>query len=111
MSEQLKLALGAKRDAMRKVLDSAGVDWQTLARLVVRTMRGQEVTGEDIRLRCAELGINPPHHNAWGALINQLQHPRDGTRPYLIATDRFVPMRGPKSNARVTRVYVVPRDL
>jgi hypothetical protein len=111
MTGQLELALTAKKDAMRRVLDSAGVDWMTLARLVVRTMRGQEVTGEDIRLRCAELGIAPTHHNAWGALINQLQHLRDGTRPYLIATDKFVPMRGPKSNARLTRVYVVPRDL
>jgi hypothetical protein len=41
----------------------------------------------------------------------QLLYPKDGTRPYLLPTDKLVPMRGPKSNARLTRVYVVPADL
>ena len=99
---QLALALENKRANLGKVLDNAGYNWQTLARLVVRTMDGKEVTGEDIRIRCLELSIEPHHHNAWGAFIAMLV--KEGR---LIHTQRWVPMRGEKSNARQTPVYLV----
>ena len=109
--EQLALALELKREKTRQVLENAGYDWQMLVRLVVRTMRGEHVTGEDIRVRCEDLNIRPHHHNAWGAMISQLASPKDGSRPYLIETGKLVNMRTAKSHARKTMVYLVRPDL
>lgn len=108
-SSQLAFALDRRDLAIAQVLDHAGDDWKTLARLVVRTFQGQTVTGEDIRLRREELNIVPHHPNAWGGFIMRLTNSRFG-KPALLHTGKYVPMRGPKSNARVTPVYLVARD-
>lgn len=102
MSAQMELALERKNVNLGKVLDNAGDKWQVLARLVVRTMDKQEVTGEDIRLKCLGLNILPHHHNAWGAFISLLVN--EGR---LIHTGKYVPMKADKSNARRTAVYRV----
>lgn len=55
-------------------------------------------TGEDIRYVIAgEIG-NPPHHNAWGALINQGR---------LLKTGKYAQMRDIRSHARSTPVYEI----
>ena len=102
MTAQLQLALENKRNNLQRVLENAGHQWQVLARLVVRTMSGQEVTGEDIRLRCLSLDIQPQHHNAWGAFIAMMV-----AEGRLTPTGKYVPMRSEKSNARKTQVYRV----
>lgn len=102
MNAQMELALDRKAEKLSQVIDNAGKHWQTLARLVVRTMNDQQVTGEDIRLKCCALDIVPHHHNAWGAFIALLV--REGK---LVETGRYVPMRGERSNARRTPVYLV----
>lgn len=102
MTTQLELALENKRNNLGRVLDNAGYRWQVLARLVVRTMEGQEATGEDIRLKCLSLSIEPHHHNAWGAFIAMMV-----SEGRLIPTGRYVPMRAEKSNGRRTQVYRV----
>jgi len=102
MTAQLALALEAKRVNLGRVLEHAGDNWQFLARLVVRTMHGQTVTGEDIRLRCAELNINPHHANAWGAFVSLMV--KEGK---LIPTGKYVPMKAVKSHARKTALYKV----
>lgn len=102
MTAQLELSLENKRNNLQRVLENAGHQWQVLARLVVRTMSGQEVTGEDIRLRCLSLDIKPSHHNAWGAFIAMMV-----TEGKLTPTGRYVPMRSEKSNGRRTQVYLV----
>lgn len=102
MTDQMELALKARDDALAQVWDNAPEDWRVLARRVVRTMNGQRVTGEDIRLRCAELDITPHHHNAWGALIAKLV--RSG---WLVPTRQWVPMKGAKSHGRQTQIYIV----
>lgn len=104
--DQMELSLERKSSALNRVWENTTEDWQVLARRVVRTMRGQDVTGEDIRLRCAELEILPHHHNAWGALVSKLV--KNG---WLIPTGRWVPMRGEKSHARQTQVYLVRSDV
>jgi len=101
-AEQMELALGRKREQLGKVLENAGHDWRMLARLVVRTMDGKQVTGEDIRLKCCELEIIPHDPHAWGAFVNLLI--KEGR---LIPTNRYIPMRGEKSNARRTQIYLV----
>lgn len=102
MTAQLELSLESKRNNLQRVLENAGHQWQVLARLVVRTMANQEVTGEDIRLRCLSLDIEPHHHNAWGAFISMLV-----TEGRLIPTGRYVAMKSERSNARKTQVYRV----
>ena len=99
---QMELALGRKNEKLSQVIDNAGKHWQTLARLVVRTMDGKQVTGEDIRLKCCELEIVPHDPHAWGAFVNLLL--KEGR---LIPTGRYVAMRGERSNARRTPVYLV----
>lgn len=106
---QLAFALDRRDAALNQVWDNASFDWKVLARMVVRTFQGQTVTGEDIRLRCEELNIVPHHPNAWGGFIMRLTKDRYG-RPPLRHTGKYVPMRGPKSNARVTPVYYVVED-
>ena len=107
--EQLAFALDSRDEALTEVWEHAPDDWKVLARLVVRTFQGKTVTGEDIRLRCEELNIVPHHPNAWGSFIMRLTKARFG-KPPLIHTGRYVAMRGPKSNARVTPVYFVAED-
>ena len=94
LGEQLRDA------AMDQVADNAGVAWMQDAVAAARGLSG-EVTGEDVRLRCQAAGIEPHHHNAWGALTNELLR-----RGILEPTDRFVKMKDPRSHARMTRVYI-----
>ena len=102
MEPQLSLGLEAKRTNLARVLEHAGYDWQMLARLVVRTMHGQFVTGEDLRLRCLELQIIPHKPNAWGAFVSLLI--REGK---LIPTGKRTPRKAVKSHARKTDLYRV----
>lgn len=69
--------------------------------LISRLPRG-DATGEDIRFALEAKGLIPHHHNAWGALTLAAVK-----RGLLRRTDRFVNMRGPKSHARMTRVYII----
>lgn len=91
------------RDAkLKQVLDNAGDDWKDQVACFVKENMSGEITGEDIRLRCAEAGIFPPHHNAWGAMINILV--RGGV---LIKTGKYRQMKDPRSHARETKTYLV----
>jgi len=60
------------------------------------------VTGEDVRVLCAEVEIAPHHHNAWGAAINTMVR-----RGLLVPTGMFTQMKDVRSHARLTRVYRV----
>ena len=91
-----------RNEALDRVFSNASEDWKARALRVVLSMRGQRVTGEDVRLACEALGIRPHHHNAWGAFISSLR--RSGK---LMPTGEYVNMRGAKSNARKTEVYRV----
>lgn len=70
--------------------------------MVLRSMKGQELTGEDVRLVLSEKGIVPHHHNAWGALIMSAVKQK-----ILVSTNKLKTMKTPKSHARKTMVYVV----
>ena len=78
-------------------------EFQEKALAVIESLiPGDEVTGEDIRLTCEARGIEPHHHNAWGALV--MYAVRKG---YLSHTGRYEPMKVSRSHARRTPVYVV----
>lgn len=65
---------------------------------------GEEVTGEDIRVKLSDAGTTPGHHNAWGAAINAAVR-----RGYLKPTGQYVGMVTPKSHARKTPLYIVAK--
>lgn len=63
------------------------------------------LTGEDIRRRLSERGIEPHHHNAWGALISTAVK-----RGILIDSGMTVRMKDERSHARKTTLYTVRRS-
>lgn len=89
-----------REEAMRVVLENAGDDWRTAAHAVVCCMAGEEVSGEDIRLRCLRYGIKPHHPNAWGAFISGLSR-----RGLLRKTGRYVMSQENGSEIRVYEVH------
>jgi len=94
-------ALEARDRAIDQVSDNSG-DFMSDAISAMRRMEPGDVTGEDVRNYLSGLGIEPHHHNAWGALIMlAIKH------GVLHPTDQFRNMRGPKSHGRMTRVYMV----
>lgn len=95
-------ATAARDEAMEQVLANAGTHWRDRALAALGQWRGERMTGEDIRLRCAEAGIVPHHPNAWGAFI--MHAVRVGA---LRPLQEFRKMRSEKSHARITRVYAV----
>lgn len=92
-----------RRDrALAKVAGNAPDDFVERALAVVELLRGQEVTGEQLRLFISARGVVPHHHNAWGAVT------MTGLRRGLLnPTGRYEPMTGPASHARKTAVYEV----
>jgi hypothetical protein len=89
-------------EALDRVYSRAPDDWKAGSAKVVRSMKGQKVTGEDIRLACEARDLRPHHHNAWGAFISWLKRQR-----VIVGTGTYVNMKGPRSNARKTEVYQV----
>ena len=66
---------------------------------------GWHGTGEDARRMIEGRGIEPHHHNAWGALIRTAVAKR-----ILIGTGHYISMRSVKSHARRTQVYRRPTE-
>lgn len=91
----------SRDSALARVLTNAGPDWREQVDAVVAALAvGTLVTGEDIRLACAERGIVPHVANAWGGIVNRLI--RSGV---LEPTGQRVAMLAPGSHARKTDVY------
>lgn len=94
----------ADRDAALKRVTERGGDWQSRAIAAMSLMLpGFEGTAEDIRIRMMMRGFELPHHyNAWGAMIKAAEKQR-----VLMRTGQRRHMKGSKSHARKTDVYVV----
>lgn len=91
----------ARRDtALAQVAEGAGPSFLERVREVLAGMDQPEFTGEDLRVQCVEAGVEPHHHNAWGATINTLV--RSGQ---LVPTGDYAAMRTSKSHARRTPIY------
>ena len=93
----VQLGLDLRNEGMARVIDR-NLTWAGLATSIFPNVfkRGDEVTGEDIRLRLIEAGLpTPPHENAWGALTHSLAR-----NAFLHDTGRVVKARDPRSHAR-----------
>lgn len=86
----------------RLVLSHSPEDFTTnVFRIVHALPIGSCWTGEAIRLQCQALGVNPRHHNAWGAAIKYCI-----TSGLLTETGRFPRMRSRRSHARRNPEYI-----
>lgn len=94
-------ALEERDKAIDRVTTNSG-EFMSDALAALRRIEAKHVTGEDVREYLTGIGIQPHHHNAWGALI--MTAIKDGI---LKPTQQFKNMRGPKSHGRMTRVYAV----
>lgn len=108
-----KLSAAARRDAVLNAIKAREQTWFTRAFVLaaerLKHRKGKEMTGEDIRLLIddgaqelpGDAYRNPGPH-VWGALVRELM--RDG---FIVPTRNWIPMRTPRSHARLTRVYRV----
>ena len=87
--------------AIERVMEH-NADWQRKARAHLWIWRGEELTGEQIRIRLMGMGITPDHPNAWGGFIAGLVK-----QGYLRDTGRVRHMTLPRSHARRTPVWRV----
>ena len=98
-------AAASKREAMDRVYDHAG-NWKARAfaqgMLIISRYAGAKMTGEQLRFLIAPHAGEPHHHNAWGPLIEKFI-----VYGLLTKTPHWVPMSGPRSNARSTRLYLL----
>lgn len=92
----------ARDEALDRVSENAGEDFRDQVHaLVAELPSGMEVTGEDIRHLCEDRGIEPHHHNAWGATIRGL------VGEYIEATGEYTNAVDPPSHASKIAVYEV----
>ena len=92
----------ARDEGITRTLD-ANPHWATAANeFIKRHLAGAEVTGEDIRLRLQQEGIEPGHPNAWGGLVST--RARSGV---LTDTGQTRKMKAQASHARRTPVWRV----
>lgn len=93
-------AADARDRALKKVADNAGDFMGRGLKAIMALPADWRGTGEELRLYLAGLGIEPHHHNAWGALIRTAVVSR-----LLRPTGEYVSMKTVKSHARRTPVY------
>jgi len=92
----------ARDEGLAKVLDHSGNFPEQATAVIRRRLAGAEVLAEEFRRVCEEEGVKPPHHNAWGALTNQLKR-----NSLIQSTGEFRKSRDPRSHARQQPVYRV----
>jgi hypothetical protein len=89
----------ARDEALARVTRSSDA-FMVNALIAISQLRG-EFRGEQIRATLMAQGIEPHHHNAWGAVVRSALK-----RGLLEATGRFEAMHDVKSHARKTEVYL-----
>ena len=98
-------AIQAKQVALRHVSENSG-SWMDVflegLEKMARANDGMTVTGEKLRMMLEPVVGAPHHHNAWGAAISLAVK-----KGYAVPTGQYVAMRGPKSHARKTPVYML----
>jgi hypothetical protein len=101
----IKKAMQNKEDGVKKVLTS-NILWleavSAQLRKISKEREGEFLMGEDIRATLMDLGFEPNHPNAWGAMINSLIK-----KKVLIPTDEYRPTKDPRSHGRKTKVYIL----
>lgn len=90
------------RDAGISLATENAGDFITRALVVIASMSGQEVQGENIRAECIARGVQPQSHKAWGALVQSAIK-----RGLLKPTGRFEKTKSVKTHCHPTQVYEV----
>ena len=98
--DDLFSALEARDEALDRVSTNSGDWWVKAINAVQALPSGFEGAAEDIRLVLQRDGLNPHHHNAWGAMIK-----RCIALKLLKPTGKRRPMKTRKSHGRPTDVY------
>lgn len=84
-------------------LPAQSASWQEIARYLISTeLRGQLLTGEEIRLALEEKAIGPDHPNSWGGFIAQLVK-----ADALLATGQLKRSQRPSAHNRKNPLYYV----
>jgi hypothetical protein len=107
MSETLPLwslveGQAARDEGQARVLERAGEFPAVAVEVIRRRLAGAEVLAEEFRRVCVEEGVEPHHHNAWGALTAVLVR-----RGVIEQTGQFEKSRDPRSHARRQPVWRV----
>jgi hypothetical protein len=107
MMEQFDLFAGRTlRDAGQRRVLSRNQEWMAdclreVPRVLPRLAAGGgDFTGEDLRIQLGPICGYPTHANAWGALVNVLQH-----QGLIQKTGTYRAMKTKASHARMTAVY------
>lgn len=80
-----------------------GDDFVARARAVImRDLAGRELLFEAVRMHCQRLGIEPHHHNAWGALSLELE--KDGL---IRMTSKVANSKDPRSHGRRQPIWLI----
>lgn len=98
----LKLGREARDKGMAQVLEGTDLTERVSDIINQEWGAGEMITGEDIRVRCIELGVQVRHHNAWGAAINSVVRSRQ-----LVALGKYVPSKVISSHAHKSPLYAV----
>lgn len=87
--------------ALIQVTQNAGPEFMASGLAAIASLKGQEMTGEEIREILLQRGIIPHHFNAWGALI--MTAVRQGK---LVSSGKLAKSRNKTSHARKAMVYL-----
>lgn len=107
MSDQLPLwslveGMAARDEGQARVLARSAGFTANAVEVVRRRLAGAEVLAEEFRRVCVEEGVEPLHHNAWGALTSQLSK-----MEMIEKTGQYERSRDPRSHARLQPVWRV----
>ena len=92
----------ARDEGQARVLERAGTFGEQAVEVIRRRLAGASVLAEEFRRVCVEEGVEPHHHNAWGALTAVLVK-----RGVIEQTGEFQKSKDPRSHARRQPVWRV----
>jgi hypothetical protein len=99
----LQMSLFNRDQGIARVQANSTSEWKAAVWAITKTLKGQEVIAEDIRIACENVGLFAHKPNAWGAETRSMIE--QGWLKPLNVPPR--PMRAPKSHARKSPVYLV----
>lgn len=97
-------SVAARDEALNRVALHAGSEFMKAGLFAISNIKGEDVTGEAVRVILIGQGIKPHHPNAWGSLVRQAIK-----LGLLIETGLYTKMTDVRSHARKTQIYRIAR--
>lgn len=97
-------SVAARDQALERVAVHAGTEFMKAGLMAIALIKGEDVTGEAIRVILIGKGIRPHHPNAWGALVQQALK-----LGLILETGLYTKMTDVRSHARKTQIYRIAR--